>query len=373
VTQRVDKATCLITRRNDGVDEIVVFDHPLAGVQLPAGTGNAGEDPLAAALREGWEETGIPRLSARTKLNELVEAAPGGGHGRLAVDVVVGDQLAMRGQATTVLDLRRDTLLVEVAGKRGWIPAHAFADDVVRHVVQLESDVAMPNEWWVITPDGEGLCWRCRWVPLHGELGLIDGQAQWVSDVIDRVNAETAPPAFLWPDHPRCNDTTHLQFWAFPGIERRFVVSWTPVGTSVDDALIRRALVVGRDADGHVLLVSGDGRTMWNFPGGGREIGESIDDTACREVLEEACATVTDLRLIGYQHVLHLDDENNVVDEEFQARFAADVELDPWSPAFEIAARRLVRVEEIPAAIGAWWHPGMLEQILAGATTAWRP
>jgi 8-oxo-dGTP pyrophosphatase MutT (NUDIX family) len=89
VTQRVDKATCLITRRNDGVDEIVVFDHPLAGVQLPAGTGDSGEDPLAAALREGWEEAGIPRLSARAKLNELVEASPGGGHGRLAVDAVV--------------------------------------------------------------------------------------------------------------------------------------------------------------------------------------------------------------------------------------------------------------------------------------------
>jgi 8-oxo-dGTP pyrophosphatase MutT (NUDIX family) len=371
MTQRVDKVTCLITRLADGVDELVVFDHPLAGVQLPAGTSLPGEDPSNAALREGWEETGIPGLAVRARLNELIESVTGSGDGRLAADVVVDDQPFTRGHAATVIDAREDELLVEVVGKRGWIAADAFADEVVRHVLQLESDVSMPSEWWVVTPDGEGLCWRCRWVPLHSELGLVDGQAHWVTDVIDRVAAVATPSAFRWPDHPRCNDTTHLQFWAFPGIERRFVVSWTPVGTPVDDALVRRALVVARDDDGHVLLVSGDGRTMWSFPGGGREPGETIEDTAHREVAEEACATVTDLRLIGYQHVLHLDDENTVVDEEFQARFAAEVEVDPWSPAFETAARRLVRFDEIRAEIGAWWHPGMLEQILAGATSAW--
>jgi 8-oxo-dGTP pyrophosphatase MutT (NUDIX family) len=373
MTQRVDKTTCLITRLADGVDELVVFDHPSAGVQLPAGTSLPGEDPSNAALREGWEETGIPGLVVRAKLKELVESVASSRRGWLAADVVVDDQTFARGRLATVIDARDDELLVEVAGKRGWIAADAFADEVVRHVLQLESDVSMPSEWWVVTPDGEGLCWRCRWVPLHSELALVDGQAHWVTDVINRVAAVAAPSAFPWPDHPRCNDTTHLQFWAFPGIERRFVVSWTPVGTPVDDTLVRRALTVARDAGGHVLLVSGDGRTMWNFPGGGREPGETIEDAARREVAEEACATVTDLRLIGHQHVLHLDDDNNVVDEEFQARFVADVELDPWNPAFEIAARRIVRVDEIRAAIGAWWHPAMLEQILAGAMTAWRP
>lgn len=39
--------------------EVLAFDHPLAGTQLPKGTLEPGEDPLHGVLRELNEETGL--------------------------------------------------------------------------------------------------------------------------------------------------------------------------------------------------------------------------------------------------------------------------------------------------------------------------
>ena len=55
--RRVDKVACYVVR--DGT--LLVFrhrDHPDAGVQVPAGTVEPGEDPADAAIRELREETG---------------------------------------------------------------------------------------------------------------------------------------------------------------------------------------------------------------------------------------------------------------------------------------------------------------------------
>jgi len=51
---------------------------------------------------------------------------------------------------------------------------------------------------------------------------------------------------------------------------------------------------------GHeVVLISTDG-ARWGWPGGRPENGESWEDTLRREMLEEACATVTEARLLGF-------------------------------------------------------------------------
>jgi 8-oxo-dGTP pyrophosphatase MutT (NUDIX family) len=52
------------------------------------------------------------------------------------------------------------------------------------------------------------------------------------------------------------------------------------------------------DDDG-VVLISSDGE-RWGWPGGRPEGQESWEDTLRRELLEEACATVRDARLLGF-------------------------------------------------------------------------
>jgi ADP-ribose pyrophosphatase YjhB (NUDIX family) len=51
--------------------------------------------------------------------------------------------------------------------------------------------------------------------------------------------------------------------------------------------------------DGAVVLISPDG-VRWGWPGGRPEPGESWEQTLRREIAEEACATVTEARLLGF-------------------------------------------------------------------------
>lgn len=90
--------------------------------------------------------------------------------------------------------------------------------------------------------------------------------------------------------------------------------------------ILAGASCVVRSRDGKLLLqqrVYPQGR--WCFPGGLMELGESVEDTARREVFEETAITVGRLRLIGvYSGPDHLcraanGDEWYVVNTAFAA------------------------------------------------------
>lgn len=53
------KACPVVVREGESGDEILVFRHPLAGVQLVKGTIESGESAAAAAVRELAEESGV--------------------------------------------------------------------------------------------------------------------------------------------------------------------------------------------------------------------------------------------------------------------------------------------------------------------------
>jgi ADP-ribose pyrophosphatase YjhB (NUDIX family) len=103
-----------------------------------------------------------------------------------------------------------------------------------------------------------------------------------------------------------------------------------------------------------VVLVSGDGH-RWGLPGGRPEPGEGWADTLRREVREEACATVTNCRLLGFSRgVCVRGPQAGLV--LVRALWRAEVRPDPWQPRFEIVGRRLVPAAEAFDSI--WIEPG---------------
>lgn len=115
------------------------------------------------------------------------------------------------------------------------------------------------------------------------------------------------------------------------------------------------AICLAREEAGNdVVLVSEDGQ-RWGLPGGRPEPGEDWAAVLRREVLEEACATVTDHRLLGYSRgeCVRGPELGRVL---VRAQWLAGVRLHPWRPSFEMAHRRLVPADHAWAAM--WIEAG---------------
>jgi ADP-ribose pyrophosphatase YjhB (NUDIX family) len=92
--------------------------------------------------------------------------------------------------------------------------------------------------------------------------------------------------------------------------------------------------------DGKIVLISEDGE-RWDLPGGRPEGNETLEETLRREILEEACATVTEARLLGFCRGTFVagSQAGRVI---VRSLWRAEVELGPWKPRFETVHRRLV-------------------------------
>ena len=62
----VRKACACLLREGAQGTEVLVFDHPFAGTQLPKGTVELGEQPESAVVRELAEETGVVATVTRS-------------------------------------------------------------------------------------------------------------------------------------------------------------------------------------------------------------------------------------------------------------------------------------------------------------------
>jgi ADP-ribose pyrophosphatase YjhB (NUDIX family) len=107
-------------------------------------------------------------------------------------------------------------------------------------------------------------------------------------------------------------------------------------------------------ADDQVVLISSDG-DHWGFPGGRPEDGEGWLDVLRREIQEEACATVTGQRLLGFSKGQCIEGEHFGL-VLVRAWWSATVDLEAWRPQHEITHRKLVPAQAVHSSI--WIEEG---------------
>lgn len=108
---------------------------------------------------------------------------------------------------------------------------------------------------------------------------------------------------------------------------------------SIENHLLKYAVIVSRYRNQWVFCKHRD-RTTFEFPGGHREPGEDIVNTAKRELYEETGAVDYTLKQIGPYSVLDFE-------ETFGMLFYSEIrELGEMPPGFEI--ERIQLFEELP-------------------------
>jgi 8-oxo-dGTP pyrophosphatase MutT (NUDIX family) len=100
------------------------------------------------------------------------------------------------------------------------------------------------------------------------------------------------------------------------------------------NSVVPSVTVAIRDVRGHLLLIHKVDNDKWALPGGGHDPGESIVETAVREVHEETGLDVRVTGLVGMytdpRHVMKYDDGE--VRQQFSICFKAELSGDATTP-----------------------------------------
>lgn len=194
----VEKVTVFITRPAPDGHHLLLFEHPNAGIQIPAGTVEFGETPEAAAVREAAEETGLTALTLRRTLGVTTESLP-------ASQRIVGEKTPAyarpdrssfdwatfpRGITVTV---ERETdgfshityieydqiddpqyITYQITG---WVPTDRLADTRMRHFFHFEYHGTQIAPWWIETDNHR---FRLFWARLTELPSIVPPQDQWL-------------------------------------------------------------------------------------------------------------------------------------------------------------------------------------------------
>lgn len=214
----LEKVTAFVTRGPIQTRELLVFRHPVGGVQLPAGTVEDGEPAQTAVLRETWEETGLEAVTIVGSIGVETSTLTGDLRGVLR-RVILREQPAYDSSATAAfsafLGLRRGLFVRQTGALEngfapvvyeefdavadggeslparsisGWLEADALSALVVRHFFHLTPIKPTPDAWTQTAEEWEHR-FELYWVPLPANgttvPGLIPSQAAWVTEYAD--------------------------------------------------------------------------------------------------------------------------------------------------------------------------------------------
>ncbi len=199
----LQKVTAFIVR-GPAPGELLLFEHPTAGIQVPAGTVHEGESGETAVLREASEETGLTGFSLPCFLGSAPAAIPENRRGIVRKATVYSrpdlgsfDWAYVPRGATVKLLGRSANGFTQVQyeeydrepdrhylsyGITGWVQDEALADEVVRSFFLLGFDRVTPARW---TAETDNHVFTCFWAPLAHLPPLVPPQQWWLKFLPD--------------------------------------------------------------------------------------------------------------------------------------------------------------------------------------------
>lgn len=209
MSEIVQKVSAFIVRERGGVKELLVFKHPTAGVQIPAGTVEEGEDIETAVIRETYEETGLRFVEIEGYLgcfeNEL------GNNQRIIAEttqVYIEPNLTAipykrrlpKGLTVDYLSTQKDFAHISYieyeydkfhkpiridANITGWVPNDNLSGQKERHFFRLSTQEETPDAW-ELKSDG-GHIFKPFWTPLSPKPNVIPPQDKWLDFVYGEI------------------------------------------------------------------------------------------------------------------------------------------------------------------------------------------
>ncbi len=201
----ITKVTAFVTRpgKSPGDHELLVFRHPDAGIQLPAGSVEPGEEPGAAALREVEEETGLSetRLVALlgTRITELGSTKVFSEEARLRkgpsddteslVTLPRGWWCHVQGEQGDYSEVRYEELnrqtdpQMVIVRYSGWVRTTSLADRLERGYFHVRFAGSTPERW--IQRAEDRFDFVCYWLPLFPKPEIRSLQQAWIDEYHD--------------------------------------------------------------------------------------------------------------------------------------------------------------------------------------------
>ena len=208
MSSTVEKVTAFVTRERNGVKELLLFKHPTAGIQIPAGTVEDGETPEAAVMREVFEETALRRVKIEQSLgcieneldeNERIVAKTTQVYTNPSPSSNVYKEELIRGLTvnynsshtdfTHVSYIEYDSAPVPTRIRRniaGWVPSEKLSPRKTRYFFRLTALEETAEEWEV--KGDQDHIFTLFWAPISAPPPLVPPQNRWLESVYDEID-----------------------------------------------------------------------------------------------------------------------------------------------------------------------------------------
>lgn len=130
---------------------------------------------------------------------------------------------------------------------------------------------------------------------------------------------------------------------------------------TVEDTLLKFAVIIAR-SEGKLVFCKHRQRETWELPGGRREPGETIEETAYRELMEETGASEFTLQPICTYSVTGKTRVNETGEESFGGLFLAEVHA--FEPELHSEMERIALLDTLP---DNWTYPLIQPKLLQEA------